>query len=82
MVACDGPTIQVEDLVLAGPVDQVTPTRTYSTLAEHERRYIQEVLDACDGVVSGPQGAAAVLGMKESTLRFRMKKLGIQRPKS
>ena len=30
--------------------------------------------------VRGKDGAAEILGLKESTLRFRMKKLGIQRP--
>ena len=31
-------------------------------------------------VVGGPNGAAARLGMRRSTLQFRMKKLGILRP--
>jgi len=31
------------------------------------------------GIVSGPKGAAARLGIKRSTLHFRMKKLGIVR---
>ena len=33
-----------------------------------------------DWVLSGPAGAAARLGMKRSTLQFRMRKLGIERP--
>jgi formate hydrogenlyase transcriptional activator len=31
-------------------------------------------------VLSGPRGAAARLGINRSTLQFRMKKLGIERP--
>jgi formate hydrogenlyase transcriptional activator len=31
-------------------------------------------------VLAGPGGAAARLGMKRSTLQFRMRKLGIERP--
>ena len=30
--------------------------------------------------LGGPQGAAARLGMKRSTLHWKMKKLGISRP--
>jgi formate hydrogenlyase transcriptional activator len=38
------------------------------------------VLEAAGWIVAGPNGAAARLGMKRSTLQFRMKKLGISRP--
>jgi formate hydrogenlyase transcriptional activator len=31
-------------------------------------------------VIAGPHGAAAQLGIKRSTLQFRMRKLGIARP--
>jgi formate hydrogenlyase transcriptional activator len=50
------------------------------TLQEAERKHIMAVLGAVNWVVSGPQGAAARLGMKRSTLQFRMRKLGIERP--
>ena len=46
-----------------------------------ERRYIERVLKQTDWVVNGPSGAAAVLGLHPSTLRARLKKLGIARPK-
>jgi formate hydrogenlyase transcriptional activator len=48
------------------------------TLAESERQHIESVLVLCNGRVRGKGGAAETLGMKESTLRFRMKKLGIR----
>jgi transcriptional regulator with GAF, ATPase, and Fis domain len=51
----------------------------FRTLAEHERAYILEVLDATGGRVYGPDGAARILGLKPSTLQHRMKKLGIRR---
>jgi formate hydrogenlyase transcriptional activator len=49
------------------------------TLEEAERRHICETLEDTRGVVAGPRGAAARLGVKRSTLYFRMQKLGITR---
>jgi formate hydrogenlyase transcriptional activator len=50
------------------------------TLREIERRHILSVLEQTNWVFSGPNGAAARLGMKRPTLQFRMRKLGITRP--
>ena len=50
------------------------------TLAETDRRHILAALLASDWVLAGPGGAAARLGIKRSTLQFRMRKLGIERP--
>ena len=49
------------------------------SLDELERRHIRQVLARTDWVVSGPQGAAALLGINASTLRGRMRRLGIER---
>jgi transcriptional regulator with GAF, ATPase, and Fis domain len=49
-------------------------------LEESERQHILKALSQCHWVVAGPQGAAAHLGMKRSTLQLRMKKFGISRP--
>lgn len=49
------------------------------TLSEIERRHILEVLERTNWRVSGEQGAAALLGMKPTTLESRMKKHGIRR---
>jgi transcriptional regulator with GAF, ATPase, and Fis domain len=46
------------------------------TLAQVERQHIVETLEAC-GKISGPGGASEALGLPDSTLRYRMKKLGI-----
>ena len=48
------------------------------TLAEAEREHISEVLQMTDGLIAGKGGAAEVLGLPASTLRSRMKKLGIK----
>ena len=49
------------------------------TLADLEREHIERVLKSTNWKVSGPYGAASILGLKSSTLVFRMKKLGIKR---
>ncbi len=50
-----------------------------SDLATMERRHIESVLEATGGRISGASGAARILGLNPSTLRFRMKKMGIVR---
>src|SRR6266850_4702836 len=49
------------------------------TLEDAERDHIRKILDETRWVVAGPNGAAARLGIKRSTLYFRMQKLGISR---
>ena len=55
-------------------------TETPVTLVEAERDHIHKILAQTQGIISGPNGAAARLGVKRSTLYFRMRKLGIERP--
>src|SRR5258708_9834392 len=50
------------------------------TLEEAERSHILATLKKTRWTLSGPRGAAHRLGLKRSTLQFRMKKLGIERP--
>jgi transcriptional regulator with GAF, ATPase, and Fis domain len=49
------------------------------SLDDVQRRHITHVLDHTVGRIEGPGGAAEILGLKPSTLRHRIKKLGIQR---
>jgi len=51
-----------------------------STLEEAERQHILRALRQTEWRVAGPKGAAALLGMKRTTLQARMRKLGIRRP--
>ena len=44
-----------------------------------ERNYILAVLGQTNWLITGPGGAAQLLGLPPSTLRNRMKKLGITR---
>ena len=48
---------------------------------ETDRRHILAALQASNWVLAGPGGAAARLGMKRSTLQFRMRKLGHRAPR-
>jgi formate hydrogenlyase transcriptional activator len=50
-----------------------------STLEAAEREHILRALEETNWVIGGPQGAAARLGMKRTTLQSRMQKLGITR---
>jgi formate hydrogenlyase transcriptional activator len=47
-------------------------------LDDAERAEIVRALEAANGIVAGPDGAAARLGMKRSTLQLRMQKYGIR----
>jgi PAS domain S-box-containing protein len=49
-----------------------------ATLKDFEKRHIEATLDRTQGRVSGPGGAAELLGINPNTLRSRMKKLGVQ----
>jgi len=49
------------------------------TLRDRERGHIVEVLRQTHGVLSGPGGAAIRLGLKRTTLQYKLQKLGILR---
>ncbi|MGB7947603.1 MAG: sigma 54-interacting transcriptional regulator, partial [Candidatus Binatia bacterium] len=51
--------------------------KTVSTLDEAERDHILRALELTGWRIEGPKGAAAILKVHPSTLRFRMKKLGL-----
>jgi formate hydrogenlyase transcriptional activator len=81
VILSTGPTLHLplNDLPSAAAPAPV-PTREPVTLADVEREHILGVLRETDWVLGGPKGAAARLGMKRSTLHWKMKKLGIVRP--
>jgi DNA-binding NtrC family response regulator/ligand-binding sensor domain-containing protein len=49
------------------------------SLEDNERQLILKALEETDWRVSGDKGAAIILGLKPTTLEYRMKKLGINR---
>ena len=60
------------------PSAQTAPANI-STLEVAEREHILRALEAANWVIGGPNGAAARLGMKRTTLQYRMQKLGLER---
>ena len=67
----------------AAPVAAVdaAPIRTLKEFEELERNNLLRALQAAQWRISGEHGAAEMLGMNPSTLRSRMKALGVQPPK-
>ena len=53
--------------------------RALRPLDEVERDHIAATLEHAMGIIDGPKGAAKILGLHPSTLRARMKKLGVER---
>jgi DNA-binding NtrC family response regulator len=64
-------------VLLPEPTAAFESKETWMTLAEVERRYIAKVLRHASGRVTGSGGAAEILGLKPSTLNFRIHKLGL-----
>jgi formate hydrogenlyase transcriptional activator len=84
VILSPGPMLQVPIEALqprngSAPAPTTAPA-VVETLEENDRRHILAALQASGWVLAGPSGAAARLGMKRSTLQFRMRKLGIERP--
>ena len=50
------------------------------TLKDAEKETILRALRESGGVIAGPEGAAARLGLRRTTLQSKMRRLGIQRP--
>ena len=55
------------------------PSESGATLRDKEREHIIEILRQTRGALSGPAGAAARLGLKRTTLQYKMQRLGISR---
>ena len=51
----------------------------YKTLADNERSYIIRLLEEYNWLIGGKKGVAEILDVPVSTLRSKMKKLGIER---
>jgi formate hydrogenlyase transcriptional activator len=86
VVLCDGDIFCVDPSWLApassspmfpDPTTQTSPL--VADLAEREKAMIENALRAAQGLISGPTGAAAKLGMPRQTLEYKIKKFGIKR---
>jgi formate hydrogenlyase transcriptional activator len=77
VIVSPGPVLRVPLSELKLPAEPVAGD--ILTLEAAERQHILKALDATNWVLGGPQGAAAKLAMKRTTLQSRMQKLGITR---
>ena len=78
VINCKGSVLRLADQ-LEKPTDRDSSTNV--TIEEIERQHIVRILDHTGWIIEGEDGAARILGLKPSTLRTRMAKLGIQRTK-
>jgi DNA-binding NtrC family response regulator len=79
MILTDGPTLRV---TLPEPSAAEAALESAITLEELERRHVLDMLERTGWRVSGPDGAARILGVRPTTLEYRMKKLGISRKRA
>jgi formate hydrogenlyase transcriptional activator len=77
VILSKGPVLHVSlNDLRSGPDSAASPQ---ATLEAAEREHILRALREDNWVVGGPQGAAARLGLKRTTLQSKMQKLGISR---
>ena len=76
VINSSGPKLRLMDELKTPHKDLTTP----KTLEKVERDHIVRILEQTHWKVSGKNGASEILGLNVSTLRVRMRKLGIRRP--
>jgi transcriptional regulator with GAF, ATPase, and Fis domain len=81
MILSRGTTLTSVDLGVSVADGSTTSSPENATLTEVERCHIVRVLTGAHWRIEGSGGAAQVLGLKPSTLRSRMMKLGVVRPR-
>jgi formate hydrogenlyase transcriptional activator len=79
MIHSTGSTLVLDEVP---ELQRSVPVGDAGTLEEIERQYVVDALRRCRWRINGRGNAAEVLGLHPNTLRNRMKKFGIQRPKS
>ena|ERR1700730_14368167 len=83
---CEGETFCVDpSWLVPAPSSPTSPNPTAQTiplvadLEGRERAMIENALREAEGLISGPTGAAAKLGIPRQTLESKIRKLGINR---
>ena len=74
--------VHAEVLTARGGVPAARSGRAGGSLRDAERAHIVATLDRAGWRIEGEQGAASALGLRPSTLRSRMRKLGIARARN
>lgn len=75
MILCNGPTLRVKPPGGVSPED--ADANGVLSMDEVQRQHILKAYEAADGRIRGSGGAAELLGMKATTLRSRMERLGL-----
>jgi formate hydrogenlyase transcriptional activator len=78
IISMQGSTLQLLE-ALTPEVSDGPPAAATNLMIDVERAHILRMLHASAWRVEGPRGAAVALGLKASTLRSRMRKLGVRR---
>ncbi|MGB0911634.1 MAG: sigma-54 interaction domain-containing protein, partial [Nitrospirales bacterium] len=79
MIVCHGDLLRIDRRLLTTEESDVLPS-SQTTLQDVERHHIASTLASTSWRIEGPNGAAQQLGIAPSTLRSRIRKLGLQRP--
>ncbi|MGH8597292.1 MAG: sigma-54 interaction domain-containing protein, partial [Gammaproteobacteria bacterium] len=81
IILAEGPTLEIDPEMLPGVTLTPVPAPADATSLEAvERQHIVGVLEKTRWVIEGPRGAAKILELRPSTLRYRMKILDIVPP--
>jgi transcriptional regulator with GAF, ATPase, and Fis domain len=81
LILSAGPVLHLQEALGLKAAGEEAPAATPSeALRDVERAHLVQVLERCHWTVEGPGQAADRLGLKPSTLRDRMTKLGLARP--
>ena len=81
VILCDGETFCVDETWLTPVTPKAEPASVplIANLVEREKEMIETALREAEGVVAGPTGAAARLGIPRQTLESKIRKLRINR---
>ncbi len=79
VILSPGPVLRIPLAELASVEERSANGNGSDTLEDAERELIIRVLRETRGIIAGPNGAAARLGLKRTTLNSKMRKLGIRR---
>ncbi len=91
VILCEGERLELAEVLAAEDMGQALSSSASAvapeaegqerTEGQDEQQRIIAALQRKNWIVSGDRGAARLLGMSHQTLRYRMRKYGIQRPK-
>jgi len=77
IITTNGTTLELQEALTPEAAEAFAATTTL--MVDVERTHILRILHANEWRIEGPSGAARALGMRPSTLRSRMRRLGLKR---